>query len=230
MKNKNIKKATQDELIEDLKCLIDYLRNMFKTDKVTLLGHSGGTILGIDFIEKYPELIERYIGISQVYNFRKAIRAELNNALDNPKISDADKNNINKIMENDKYMDSVKEVMGALKYILKYLKQPEPILKLLLMPIFSPCMKIKDWWYFVHQNKGNEEYVFLKFNLEDKIIDSNVKYNFIVGNEDHTICPDIVKKYAENKENINIFCIKNCGHVPMYSKTKEFNEIVKDLE
>lgn len=230
MKNKSIKNATQDELIEDLKCLIDYLKNMFKLDKVTLLGHSGGTILGIEFIEKYPELIEKYIGVSQIYNFRKAIRTELDDVLNNPKLTYVDKNGINKIIENDKYIDSVQEVMGALKYIFKYLKQPEPILKLLVMPIFSPYMGIKDLWYFTHNNKGDEEYGFLKFNLEDKIINSNVKYTFILGDEDHTICPNIIKKYAKNRKNINVYCIKKCGHVPMYSKPKEFNEIIKGLE
>lgn len=230
MKNKNIKNATQDELIEDLKCLIDYLNNKFKSEKVTLLGHSGGTILGIEFIEKYPNLVEKYIGVSQVYNFRKAVRTELDNVLDNPKLSFVDKNDINKIIENDKYIDSVQEVMGALKYIFKYSRQPEPILKLLAMPIFSPYMGIKDWWYFSHNNKSNEEYGILKFDLEDKIINSNVEYTFILGDEDHTICANLIKKYAENKNNINVYCIKNCGHVPMYLKTKAFNEIVKSLK
>ena len=229
MKNKKIKNATQDELIEDLKCLIDYLKSMFKIDKVTLLGHSGGTILGIDFIEKYPDLVEKYIGVSQIYNFRKAIKIELNNVLVNPKLNDTDKNNINKIIENDKYIDSVQKVMKALKLILKYSKQPEPILKLLVMPIISPYMKVKDFWYFIHSNKGFEDYTFLKFNLEDKIINSNIKYTFILGNEDHTICPNIIKEYAKNKENVNVYCIRESGHVPMYSKTKEFNEIIKKL-
>ena len=229
MKNKNIKNVTQDELIEDLKCLVNYLKSTFKIDKVTLLGHSGGTILGMDFIEKYPELVKNYIGVSQIYNFRKAIKTELNHALRNTKINDIDKNNINKVIENDKYINSVQKVMEALKIILKYSKQPEPIIKLLILPIISPYMRVKDLWYFTHCNKGDEEYGFLKFNLEDKLIDTNIKYTIILGEEDHTVCPNIIKEYAKNKENVNIYCIRGAGHVPMYSKTKEFNEIVKDL-
>jgi pimeloyl-ACP methyl ester carboxylesterase len=229
MKNKCMKNVTQDELIEDLKDLIDLLKNMFQSEKVYLLGHSGGTILGMDFTEKYPEYVEKYIGVSQVYNFKKAIKSELNNILNDSKLSVADKIYIDKIVQNDENIDSIQELMLTYKYIFKYLKQPEPILKLLLMPIFSPYMRIKDWWYFIHNNKGDEEYGFLKFNLEDKIINSNVKYNFILGAEDHTICPNLIRKYVNNKENMNVYIIKECGHVPMYSKTKEFNEIIKGI-
>ena len=229
MKNFKIKTATQEELIEDLKYLIEYLKQIFKFDKVTLLGHSGGTILGIEFIEKYPELVEKYIGVSQIYNFKKGIKKELSKVLTNSKITDIDKYRVKLILEQDKNLDSVQEMMVAFKYIFKYLKQPEPIFKLILMQIFSPYMGIIDWWYFTHSNKGNEEYGFLKFDLEDKILNSEIKYNFILGNEDHTICPDIIKKFAENKENIKIYCIRNCGHVPMYAKTKEFNEIISKI-
>lgn len=229
MKNKNIKNATQDELIEDLKCLIDYLRDMFKVEKVTLLGHSGGTMLGIDFIEKYPKLVEKYVGVSQIYNFKEAINIELEMILDNSKLSYADKENINKIKENYKNINSIQEIMGALKYILKYSKQPEPILKLLILPIISPYMSIKDLWYFTHCNNGDEKYGFLKFNLRDKQINSKIKYIFILGEDDHTVCPNIIKEYAKEKENINVYCIKECGHVPMYLRTKEFNKIIKNL-
>lgn len=229
MKNKNIKNATQDELIEDLKCLIDYLKNMFKVDKVTLLGHSGGTMLGIDFMEKYPELVEKYVGISQIYNFKEAIIIELKKVLDNQKLSYKDKANIDKILENYKCINSVQEITRAINYILKYSKQPEPIFKLLILPIISPYMGFKDLWYFTHCNKGNEKYGFLKFNLEDKLINSNIKYTFILGEDDYTICPNLIKEYAKSKENINVYCIKECGHVPMYLKTKEFNKIMKGL-
>ena len=51
---------------------------MFKFEKITLLGHSGGTMLGIDFAQKYPELVEKYIGVSQIYNFKKAIYSSWN--------------------------------------------------------------------------------------------------------------------------------------------------------
>lgn len=229
MKNFKIKTVTQEELIEDLKCLIEYLKKMFKFDKVTLLGHSGGTILGIEFIEKYPELVEKYIGVSQICNFKKAIKKDLSKVLTNSKINDIDKYNVKLFLEKDKNLDSVQEIMGAFKYIFKYLKTSEPILKLVIMPIFSPYMGIIDWWYFTHSNKGNEEYGFLKFNIEDKILNPNIKYNFVLGNEDYTVCPDIIKNFAEDKENIKIYCIKDCGHVPMYAKTKEFNEIIKKI-
>lgn len=229
MKNHDIKTASQDELIEDLKSLIDCLKNIFHFDKVTLLGHSVGTVLGIDFIEKNPEYVENYIGVSQICNFKAAVRTGLDKGMNHLKLSSVDKNDIEKIINDNKEISTVEEIMKAFKYILKYLKQPEPLVKLIIMPIISPYMKLLDWWYFIHNKKGDVEYTYLEFDLNEKNIDLNIKLNFILGEDDHTICLNIVKEYAKNKENVNVFCIRNCGHVPMYAKTKEFVEIIKRL-
>jgi pimeloyl-ACP methyl ester carboxylesterase len=55
-------------LVEDCNELIDYLRDKFKTQKVFLIGHSGGTIIGIMTAYKYPEKIYAYVGVSQIIN------------------------------------------------------------------------------------------------------------------------------------------------------------------
>ena len=228
MKNRNIKEADQEELIEDLKGIVDCLKDMFKFEKVNLMGHSGGTILGMDFIEKYPELVENYIGISQIYNFKKAINTELKNFLETKKMDYIDKYEIKKNIEKSQNLESVQDIKEELNVILKFSKQPEPLLKLLILPIISPYMGIRDFWYFIHSKKGNEKYGFLKFNLEDRNINPNIQYIFILGENDHTICPELLKDFARNKENVKVYLINKSGHVPMYSNISKFNEILNN--
>ncbi|PKL25804.1 MAG: alpha/beta hydrolase [Spirochaetae bacterium HGW-Spirochaetae-3] len=57
-----------DDLSADIVAFTDYLRERFSRDKIYLMGHSGGSYLGIKVIERYPEAYSAYIGVSQISN------------------------------------------------------------------------------------------------------------------------------------------------------------------
>jgi len=57
---------TLDRFVEDCNELIDYLRNRFLTQKIFLVAHSGGTVIGIKTAKRYPEKIHAYVGVAQV--------------------------------------------------------------------------------------------------------------------------------------------------------------------
>ncbi|MGY5876862.1 MAG: alpha/beta hydrolase [Candidatus Thorarchaeota archaeon] len=59
---------TFDRLVEDCNELIDYLRKRFDFEKVFLVGHSGGTTIGIKTAHKYPEKLHAYVGVAQIIN------------------------------------------------------------------------------------------------------------------------------------------------------------------
>ncbi|MCL2442486.1 MAG: alpha/beta hydrolase [Treponema sp.] len=59
---------TLEQFIEDTRQITEYLKNRFNQEKIYLMGHSWGSILGIKTIEKYPENYLAYIGIGQVTN------------------------------------------------------------------------------------------------------------------------------------------------------------------
>ena len=59
---------TLDRFVEDCNELIDFLRNRFHTQKVFIVAHSGGTVIGIKTAYKYPEKIRAYVGVAQVIN------------------------------------------------------------------------------------------------------------------------------------------------------------------
>ncbi len=51
--------------VEDLDDLVNQLRIEFSQDKVNLVGHSWGSMLGLAYIKKHPEKVSAYFGIGQ---------------------------------------------------------------------------------------------------------------------------------------------------------------------
>jgi len=57
-----------DQFIDDTKVVTRYLKERFKREKIYILGHSWGSILGTLVVQKYPEDYYAYIGVGQVAN------------------------------------------------------------------------------------------------------------------------------------------------------------------
>jgi pimeloyl-ACP methyl ester carboxylesterase len=57
-----------DQLVSDTLAVTDYLRSRFGQDKIYLMGHSGGTFIGIQAAAQAPELYHAYIGVAQMSN------------------------------------------------------------------------------------------------------------------------------------------------------------------
>jgi pimeloyl-ACP methyl ester carboxylesterase len=66
--NKRIPKEalTINKMIEYTHELIQYLLQRFEHKKIYLVGHSWGSLVGILVAQKYPQFIEKYIGVSQM--------------------------------------------------------------------------------------------------------------------------------------------------------------------
>ena len=68
---------TIDRMVRDLDELVDHVRSRFGKDRVVLLGHSWGTILGTLYAQHHPEKVSVYVGIAQIADFSEGERASL---------------------------------------------------------------------------------------------------------------------------------------------------------
>lgn len=57
---------TIEQLMADTKEVTNYLRSRFGQEKIYLMGHSGGTFIGIQAAAQYPELYHAYIAVAQM--------------------------------------------------------------------------------------------------------------------------------------------------------------------
>ena len=60
------------QMISDTLVVTDYLRDRFHQDKIYLMGHSGGSFIGIQVAARYPDRYFAYIGQAQMVNQRKS--------------------------------------------------------------------------------------------------------------------------------------------------------------
>jgi len=63
---------TQEHMISDTLAVTNYLRQRFGMEKIYLMGHSGGTFIGIQAAARAPELYYAYIGVAQMSNQLKS--------------------------------------------------------------------------------------------------------------------------------------------------------------
>ncbi len=57
---------TVEQLVADTLAVTNYLRHRFGQDKIYLMGHSGGSFIGILAAARAPELYHAYIGVAQM--------------------------------------------------------------------------------------------------------------------------------------------------------------------
>lgn len=67
-----VESMTIEQLISDTRELSEYLAKRFNKDKIYLMGHSWGSLLGIMTAHKHPDLFFAYFGIGQVAHQYKA--------------------------------------------------------------------------------------------------------------------------------------------------------------
>jgi pimeloyl-ACP methyl ester carboxylesterase len=65
---------TLEQMISDMLEVTNYLRHRFGQEKIYLMGHSGGTFIGIQAVAQAPELYYAYIGVAQMSNQLKSER------------------------------------------------------------------------------------------------------------------------------------------------------------
>jgi pimeloyl-ACP methyl ester carboxylesterase len=72
---------TIERMLLDLDELVDSVRTRFGQDRVALLGHSWGTILGTLYASRHPEKVSVYVGVAQIASFGEGERVSLDWAL-----------------------------------------------------------------------------------------------------------------------------------------------------
>jgi proline iminopeptidase len=68
--DKELQRRTMNvpQMEQDTLGVVNYLRNRFHREKIFVVGHSWGSVLGLWLAHEHPELIYAYVGVGQVIN------------------------------------------------------------------------------------------------------------------------------------------------------------------
>jgi pimeloyl-ACP methyl ester carboxylesterase len=75
------KTMTVPRMEQDALEVVNYLRNRFKRDKILVMGHSWGSLLGLWLAHEHPDLIDAYVGVGQAVNMKLNERMAYEDAL-----------------------------------------------------------------------------------------------------------------------------------------------------
>ncbi|MEU8298400.1 alpha/beta hydrolase [Micromonospora sp. NPDC048909] len=67
---------TLDSEVADLVAVVERLRTRFRQEKIYLVAHSGGSLVGVTAVQRHPELFHAYVGVGQAVDLREADRRQ----------------------------------------------------------------------------------------------------------------------------------------------------------
>jgi pimeloyl-ACP methyl ester carboxylesterase len=238
---KNPDKLPNIELmLQDLFEVIQYLKIKYRKQKIVILGHSWGSVLGSVFIRKHPEEAAYYIGVGQVINM-----------LENEQVG---YNKVKELIERSgdqkslKKLESIGEYPGTrIVFNREFLRKCEKVRKLqgkyklaikidlgIWITVFkSPIFRFSDIIAFLKIFKANANlHQFLgDFNLKAEKAEYKVPIYYILGGNDWQTPYIIAQQYFEEIDapNKGIFIIPDAGHITMMDQPDLFYKTLQNI-
>lgn len=236
------KSADFEQAIKDVDELVKYLCMRFNKDKVILMGHSYGSLLGASYVSRHPERVEKYIGIGQSVSIKDTQKMNYSEAVD-LLIDDKKKREeletayqrLEKSFNFENLMKFQRLTVPCFIANMPKIKQTNQI-KLILS---SPDLAFNDLRWLVGMLNWKAHYIrnkkLLDYTLSANIYDVANEYDvpmyFISGEYDKSCRVDLLKKYYDEIVALNkkIVIMKACGHSPQIDEPVLFAKEVKQL-
>jgi pimeloyl-ACP methyl ester carboxylesterase len=232
------KYPTIDLMLKDLFEIIQYLKKKYNKQKIIILGHSWGSVLGSTFIKQYPEEVAYYIGVGQVINMIE------NERVGYEKVKELilqanDKKSLKKLevlgdYPGDKFNSNFMEKCGKLRRLQgKYNLAVKMGLSIGITVFKSPIFKLSDLSALIKGTKANEkvlESLFL-FDLKSESEEYKVPIYYILGGNDWQTPYVIAEEYFNriNAPYKNFYLIPNAGHMTMLDQPQLFFEALLEI-
>ena len=240
--------ADIDLLVNDLNVIVEYVKERFGKKNVIIAGHSWGTVIGSIYVQKYPENVNCYIGISQITNLYKNKLNVARTALEKDEIKGTeDEQKLTELIKrmsrvndyNDMSLDDLSKLVTATS---KYIACEGEMsgLSQMITGITSPDMNFDDMkWFmlqmntekFFAQNKDIMEYAFFGFDIDLISKTYNVPVYYLAGKGDYAVCQKDAQAYYESIEAPDkaFYWIENAGHSMFMDNPELYCDTVKNI-
>ena len=240
--------ADIDLLVNDLNIIVEYVKKRFGKKNVIIAGHSWGTVIGSIYVQKYPENVNCYIGISQITNLYKNKLNVARMALEKDEIKGTeDEQKLTELIKrmsrvndyNDMSLDDLSKLVTATS---KYIACEGEMsgLSQMITGITSPDMNFDDMkWFmlqmntekFFAQNKDIMEYAFFGFDIDLISKTYNVPVYYLAGKGDYAVCQKDAQAYYESIEAPDkaFYWIENAGHSMFMDNPELYCDTVKNI-
>jgi len=229
---------TIEQFVSDAHEIVEYLKNRFHKDKIYLAGHSGGSLLGMLIISKYPESFYAYVGIGQCSNMPEGERISYEYTLEMAKKS----NNQKAVKEledigypvNGIYKGGFYGTITQRKWLIKFggslygKNSLNPFIKRILLT--KEYSLIDRTNFFKVANMPSKirmmENEVLRMNLFEEIPEVKIPIYFFLGRHDYEVPSVIAEKYFEiiKAPKKELIWFEKSAHFPCYEEADKFNK------
>ena len=232
---------TLEQMIEDTRQITEYLKNRFNQEKIYLMGHSWGSVLGIKTIEKHPENYLAYIGIGQSvygpeseklsYDYMLQYAMEINDKAAVRKLLKFDRNAPD--FPNMKYLGTIRgQLMN--KYGIGMMRDKSSMPGLIKDFLFFSGYTLSEKVKFIQGS------IFSILNLWDKVVSDNffktsisfrVPVFIIHGKYDYQVSYILSREYFDVIEAPDkaFFTFENSAHSPNFEEPERFVQVIQQI-
>lgn len=225
---------TLDQFVSDASELLELLTSRFSQEKVFLVGHSWGSILGVLLAQRRPERLHAYIGTGQQVNFLE------NDTLSHLRayelaIRYGDTGTLTKLARigPPPYTgpDMTRRYMTLMSLASRHAGRRNITPEMLLSVLKAPEYSLRDK---VHLFLGLKETFPLVYpqlagvDLEAQVPRLEVPVWFLLGREDYVTPSEIAARYFEKLEapSKTLLWFEHSGHSPPFEEPDRFNAIL----
>jgi pimeloyl-ACP methyl ester carboxylesterase len=225
---------TLEQFVSDASELLELLTTRFSQDKVFLVGHSWGSILGVLLAQRRPERIHAYVGTGQQVNF-----------LENDTVSHLRAHELAMRYDDRQALaklarigpppytgpDMVKRYMALTSLASRHAGRRSIVPELLSTLLKAPEYSLRDK---VHLFLGLKETFPLVYpqlaglDLAAQVPRLEVPVWFLLGREDYVTPSEIAARYLEQLEapSKTLLWFEHSGHTPPFEEPEKFNRVL----
>lgn len=220
-----------EQFISDSHELVRYLQNSFNQEKIYILGHSWGSMLGIELVNRYPEDFHAYISVTQIVDVNEGLDisyAWLKNEIE----KNEDEKNIAKLQRIGKPPYNHAQYKTFASILIDYDanidgKKEE----LALIGVQAPEYNVVNYVQWLDGALRNSRPMWsssaeFSRNYREEIPSVDIPIYFFVGKKDYTTPTVLIEDYFEkiNAPKKELIVFENSAHTPFLGETEKFNE------
>ena len=227
-----------EQFISDTIEITELAKKKFNTDKIYLLGHSWGSLLGALTVKKRPDLYRAFIGVGQAVNLVESERVAWEWAIDMARKD----NNAEAVKELENIgpgpfgVNEFSKKKTELKWVIHFgggmIHDTKGIyMKMLDMIVHTPEYTVMDKVNFFRGNQWSIEMMWdklMKINLFNSVNELPVPVFILQGDYDYQVSTPVVKKYfavlkAPAKK---YYAFRHSGHGTIFEEPEFFHKIM----
>lgn len=230
---------TINQYVEDVKVLAELLITRFKKEKVFLVGHSWGSIIGLMAVKRYPQLFQCYIGLGQVVDIFEGDKRGYNHVLKQSKLNN-DRHSYGRLskMGPPPYYSFYKLSLYR-KYLTKYggfgykktMNLWKDFLKEMLFSQEYNLLDAINWLKGINYSSKRMKEEMLTINFKEQIKVVKIPVYFLAGRFDYITPSSLVEEYYALIESPfkKMIYFENAAHNLHFEDTDRFIRVCSEI-